>query len=87
MDKKEAIKLIEPIFKGVFDDDKLEINENSNSDNIDSWDSLNHILLVVEIEKNWILDSPMVISRYKNVGELCEAISDKLGWNDCRYYL
>ena len=51
MDKKEAIKLIEPIFKRVFDDDKLEINENSNSDNIDSWDSSNHILLVVEIEK------------------------------------
>ncbi len=51
MDKKEAIKLIKPIFKSVFDDDKLEINENSNSDNIDSWDSSNHILLVVEIEK------------------------------------
>ena len=60
MDKKEAIKLIEPIFKRVFDDDKLEINENSNSDNIDSWDSFNHIILVVEIEKNWILASPMV---------------------------
>ena len=30
MDKKEAIKLIKPIFKSVFDDDKLEINENSN---------------------------------------------------------
>ena len=51
MDKKEAIKLIKPIFKSVFDDDKLEINENSNSDNIDSWDSFNHTLLVVEIEK------------------------------------
>ena len=51
MDKKEAIKLIKPIFKSVFDDDKLEINENSNSDNIDSWDSSNRILLVVEIEK------------------------------------
>ena len=51
MDKKEAIKLIKPIFKSVFDDDKLEINENSNSDNIDSRDSFNHILLVVEIEK------------------------------------
>ena len=52
MDKKEAIKLIKPIFKSVFDDDKLEINENSNSDNIDSWDSFNHIILVIKIEKN-----------------------------------
>tara|TARA_A100001011_G_C13994411_1_gene708650 strand:+ start:467 stop:709 length:243 start_codon:yes stop_codon:yes gene_type:complete len=79
MDKQQIIKAINPIFKNIFDDENLEINENSNSDNIDGWDSLNHILLVVEIEKKLnIRFSSGEISNFDNVGEMCEAISEKL---------
>lgn len=79
MDKKHIIEKIKPIFKSIFDDKDLEINENSNSDNVDGWDSLNHILLVVEIEKKLnIRFSSGEISSFDNVGEMCEAISKKL---------
>ena len=79
MSIEEVIEKIKPIFKDIFDDESLNINENSNSDNVDGWDSLNHILLVVEIEKKLkIKFSSGEISSYKNVGEMCEAISKKL---------
>ncbi len=79
MDKEQIIKTIKPIFKNIFDDENLEINENSNSDNVVGWDSLNHILLVVEIEKQLnIRFSSGEISSFNNVGEMCESILDKL---------
>ena len=79
MDKKQIIKAIKPIFKNIFDNEDLQINEKSNSNNVDGWDSLNHILLVVEIEKKLnIRFSSNEISSFDNVGEMCEAISKKL---------
>ncbi len=79
MSIEEVIEKIKPIFKDIFDDESLNINENSNSDNVDGWDSLNHILLVVEIEKKLkIKFSSGEIASYKNVGEMCKAISKKL---------
>ena len=79
MKVKEIIEKIEPIFKEIFDDEILNINKDSNSDNIDGWDSLNHILLIVGIEKELnIRFSSGEIASYKNVGEMCEAISEKL---------
>ena len=62
----------------VFDDD-LVITENTNSDEIDEWDSLNHILLVVEIEKAFSIKFLSgEISSFKNVGEMCHNIINKL---------
>ena len=79
MSIEKVIEKIKPIFKDIFDDESLNINKNSNSDNVDGWDSLNHILLVVEIEKKLKIEfSAGEIASYKNVGEMCEAISKKL---------
>ena len=79
MSIEEVIEKIKPIFKDIFDDESLNINENSNSDNVDGWDSLNHILLVVEIEnKLKIKFSSGEIASYINVGEMCKAILKKL---------
>lgn len=79
MNVKEVIEKIKPIFREVFEDTELNISKDSNSDNIDGWDSLNHILLVVGIEKKMnVKFTSGEISSYKNVGEMCEAISKKL---------
>lgn len=79
MSVEDIIKKIAPIFKEIFEDENLNIDEKSNSDNIDGWDSLNHILLVVEIEKKMkIKFSSGEIASYKNVGEMCKSIANKL---------
>ncbi len=79
MNVKEVIKIIEPIFKDILRDEKLKINKDSNAYNIDGWDSLNHILLVVGIEEKMkVRFTSGEISTYNNVGEMCEAIVEKL---------
>ena len=79
MNKKIVLDKIRPIFKNIFDDQSLNINEESNSENVAGWDSLNHILLIIEIEKKInIKFSSGEISSYKDVGEMCEAITKKL---------
>ena len=64
------------IFKVVFGDDKLMINSNSNSNNVVGWDSLNHIYLIVAIEKEFnIKFTTELIMTWENVGEMVRYIA------------
>ena len=51
MDRTELLKIINAVFINVLDDDQIVIVESTSSEDIDEWDSLNHIHLVVAIEK------------------------------------
>jgi len=79
MTKDEVMKEIIPIFREVFEDEDLEITENSNSDNTDGWDSLNHIYLVVAIEEAFNLKfTSLEIQNWKDVGAMAEHISNNV---------
>ena len=53
MSKEEILNDLQPIFQDVFDDEDLVITNESNSEQIEDWDSLSHIRLVVAIEKQF----------------------------------
>ena len=54
MERTEIFKKLDEIFNDVLDpDDEITLNENSCADDIDEWDSLSHIQLVVAIEKEF----------------------------------
>ena len=79
MNKDEVIKKIIPIFREVFENQNLEVTKNSNSDNIDGWDSLNHIYLVVAIEEAFNLKfTAEEILNWDNVGSMAEHISNNV---------
>ena len=62
----------------VFDDDDLTISSSTAAADVDGWDSLAHIRLVVAIERAFDLRfSASEISELKNVGEMCELIISK----------
>ena len=50
MNKQQILESLNDIFINVLDNDKIAITESTTSDDINDWDSLNHIHLVIEIE-------------------------------------
>lgn len=46
-------KRLERIFREVFDDDEIEIFDDMTASDVEGWDSLSHITLVVHIEKEF----------------------------------
>ena len=71
----EVMGLLHPIFRDVFDDDEIVIDANTTANDIDGWDSLTHIRLVVSIEKAFDLRfTAAEISELENVGEMVELI-------------
>ncbi|MCW3077777.1 MAG: acyl carrier protein [Bacteroidetes bacterium] len=79
MEKQHTLEQINNIFKDVLDSDDIIVTEATTSADIDEWDSLTHIQLIVAIEKNFkIKFSSMEISNWKNVGEMIKSIDSKL---------
>jgi acyl carrier protein len=53
MTRNEVLSVIQDIFRDIFDVDNLVISHTTSSDEIEDWDSLNHINLVSAIEKEF----------------------------------
>ena len=67
-----------PIFQDVLDDDSLAIDATTTAQDVDGWDSLAHIRLVVSIEKAFSLRfSAAEISELQNVGDMAALIVRK----------
>lgn len=70
---------LQPIFHDVFDDEDLVITDETNAEQIEDWDSLSHIRLVVAIEKHFSIKFAFgELQDLKNVGEMVELIKEKL---------
>ena len=79
MSTEEIIKQVNEIFIDVLDNDGITIKNETTSADIEEWDSLNHIQLIVAIEKHFkIRFTSTEIVSFKNVGEMCEAIKAKI---------
>lgn len=78
MTEKEIIKDINSIFIDVLDDEDIVISVETRSSDIDDWDSLNHILLVIAIEKHFKLRfTSQEIQTWHNVGEMILNMKEK----------
>lgn len=79
MNKQDLMNKIQEIFRDVFDEDDLVVVESTNSEDIDEWDSLNHINLVSSIEKEvGVRFSLGELEDLKDVGAMVDLIINKL---------
>ncbi|MDX2171911.1 MAG: phosphopantetheine-binding protein [Bacteroidota bacterium] len=79
MKKEDMLQEITNIFKDVLDVEDILITNETTSDDIEEWDSLTHIQLIVAIEKHFkVKFSSMEISNWKNVGEMTLSIHKKI---------
>lgn len=75
MDINNIYDRLNEVFIEVFDDDSIYIDENTTSDDIEDWDSLEHISLINAVEREFGLKFKMnEVSTMKNVGEMVQII-------------
>ncbi|MCF2674686.1 acyl carrier protein [Fusobacterium varium] len=69
---------LQEIFRDIFDDEELVITEEMTAADIEDWDSLAQINLIIAIEKEFGVKFNLEeISKLKNIGEILEIIKIK----------
>lgn len=80
MERKDIFNKLNKIFEDVLDLDKTpKLTDTTSADDIEEWDSLSHIQLIVAIEKAFkIKFTSHEILKWKNVGEMVDSMTTKL---------
>ncbi|MGA2251123.1 acyl carrier protein [Terracidiphilus sp.] len=78
MDEQQIYARLTEIFSSVFDDD-IQVNPALSAKDVDGWDSLSHIRLILTIEKAFkIKFSTSEIGKLENVGQLVALIKARV---------
>ena len=78
MSEQEIYDRLNEVFRDVFDDDDINVNEDTTADDIEDWDSLEHINLISAVEDEFGIRFKMgEVSSMKNVGEMVEIIKTR----------
>lgn len=80
MNKEEVFEKLNEVFRDVFDDDSITVTDATTANDIEEWDSLEHINLLAAIEQEFGMKFSMgqVVSM-KNVGEMADIIMSQIG--------
>lgn len=79
MNEKQIIIQLKEIFEEIFDDNLPEFNEDFSQDDIEEWDSLANIQLIVGVEKQFNIHfTSSEVEELNSVGNLINAIKTKL---------
>jgi acyl carrier protein len=74
-----TLEELNPIFRQVFDDDAIELARVTTADDIDAWDSLTHMNLVMALELQFRIKFALgELQSLKNVGDMLDLINRKL---------
>lgn len=79
MERAAILEKLNGVFTDVLDNDDIVISDSSTANDIEEWDSLTHIQLVVAIEKSFkVKFTTYEIQTWKNVGDMVNSIQAKL---------
>ena len=79
MTREEVINGVQDIFRDIFDENELIISDTTSSDEIEDWDSLNHINLVSAIEKEFKIKFSLgELMTLKDVRAMVDLMLEKL---------
>lgn len=78
MTRDEIFIAANEVFRDVFDDESITVTDSTTANDIEDWDSLEHINLIVAIEKRFgIKFSMREVTSMKNVGEMVDIIMER----------
>ena len=76
---EKLLNEVENIFRDILDEESLNLTRETTANDVEGWDSLTHIQLIVAIEKQFkVKFSSKEILSWKNVGELLDSLQDKV---------
>ncbi len=79
MDSNTILSTLNEIFIDVLDNDSIKLELITTAKDIEEWDSLSHIQLVVAVEKKFkIRFTTQEIQNWKNVGDMIGSIENKM---------
>jgi acyl carrier protein len=79
MDEAQIYSKLTQIFEDVFDDDSIQVTAALTAKDVDGWDSLTHIRLILTIEKAFkVKFSTSEIGKLENVGDLVSLIKARI---------
>lgn len=79
MGREQIMKELNEIFISNFDDDEIVLSDETTSADIEYWDSLEQINIILACEKKWNLKFDIEeINKMKNVGEMVDLIYRKV---------
>ncbi len=74
----DTLTQLQEVFRGVFDDDALEIRRETTAQDVEAWDSVQNVTLMMEVESVFrVRFSTAEMAYLKNVGELVDLIESK----------
>ncbi|MCS7078320.1 MAG: acyl carrier protein [Bacteroidia bacterium] len=78
MTAEQVLQEIHPIFHDILEDDTIILTRETTAHQVDGWDSLSHIDIIVAIEKHFgIRFTSAEIASFKNVGDLVDCVAKK----------
>ena len=78
MTREYVYEKMNEIFRNVFDDESIVLNDETNANDIEDWDSLEQINLIVAIENEFGMMLDMAeVADLANVGEMVDLILSK----------
>lgn len=78
LSEKEIFDRLTFVFRDIFDDKKIVISRKTTANDIDDWDSLEHINLIAAVENEFSVRFKMKeVSSMKNVGEMVDIIASR----------
>jgi acyl carrier protein len=80
MSEQDVSSVLEEVFREVFDDGRIALRREMTADDLDQWDSFNHVRLIVAVEERFgISFSTTEVADLQNVGELIDLIGIRIG--------
>lgn len=79
MDQEKLFERLVAVFREVFDDETLMISAATCAEDIEEWDSLSHVQLIVALEQEFgVRFTSREILKWQNVGEMFDALVQKM---------
>jgi acyl carrier protein len=75
----DILQELTPIFREVFDDDSIVLTRDTTANDIDAWDSLSHMNMVMAVEVKFKIRFALgELPSLRNVGDLADLVQKKL---------